>query len=63
MVTGGGSGLGADGFNTTSARPLIMKAMMIADLLRVARKYLDPDHLTLVVAGPRPAAPEKKGDR
>src|SRR6185369_1462168 len=33
-----------------------------ADVLRVARKYLDPDHLTLVVAGPA-RAPEKKGEK
>ncbi len=36
--------------------PALVRAVSAADLLRLARRYLDPEHYTLVIVGPNGAA-------
>jgi zinc protease len=40
------------GFNYLEAYPEKIRATTVADITRVARQYLDPEHLTTVVVGP-----------
>ena len=47
----GQSGYGL-GYNYRQEFPRLVNKVTRADVLRVARQYLDPEHYTLVVVGP-----------